>query len=403
MKYDFDAEIIRKGTNSVKWEFIHDGKTLHYWDEPENVSPDTRLLPMWVADMDFPCPEPVVDALIARAQHGIYGYTSPTNSYESAIANWMKKRHGWEISPEWICITPGVVPAINLLVETYIAAGEKVIIQPPVYHPFRRAIENNGGEVVNNPLVYENGFYSMDFEDLAQKTRDPKVKMAILCNPHNPVGRVWTREELLRFGEICEKNQVLVVSDEIHGDLILEGHVFTPFASINETFAQSSVICTAPSKTFNVAGLKTSNIIFPNDQLHNRFKKILERTGIKGGGPFGLVALEAAYDHGEDWLEQVLDYIKCNYEYLKAYIAEHLPQIRVIPLEGTYLVWLDCNGLGLSKSELRKAIFIEARVFLVEGDTFGIEGEGFERVNIACPRSILVEALDRLRNVIEKM
>jgi len=314
----------------------------------------------------------------------------------------MKKRHGWEIEPEWICTTPGVVPALNMLVKTYISPGDKVLIQTPVYYPFNKAVENGDGVLITNPLIYENGCYCMDFADLEQKTKDPQVKMAILCSPHNPVGRVWTRDELLRFGEICLKNNVLVVSDEIHGDLILEGYVFTPFAGISESFAQSSITCTAPSKTFNLAGLKTSNITIANEQLRARFKKTLGRTALGGVGAFGIVALEAAYNHGEEWLSQVLDYIMGNLRYLEKYIAEHLPQIKVVPLEGTYLAWLDCRSLGLGSKELERMMLEEARVYLDEGYIFGIEGEGFERVNLACPRSVLVEALERIRNVLER-
>jgi len=403
MKYDFDREINRKGTNSVKWEFIKQRDDLLYRQEPDDSSVDTRLLPMWVADMDFPCPGPVVDALVERAQHRIFGYTSPTDSYYDAIVNWMKKRHGWEIEPEWICTTPGVVPALNMLVKTYISPGNSVLIQTPVYYPFNKAVENSDGVLVTNSLIYEDGRYSMDFADLEEKTKNPQVKMAILCSPHNPVGRVWTRDELVRFGEICINNNVLVVSDEIHGDLILDGFVFTPFAGISEAFAQNSITCTAPSKTFNLAGLKTSNIIIPSTQVRSRYKKTLERTGLRGVGAFGVVALEAAYNHGEEWLAQVLDYIMGNLRCLEEYIAEHLPQITVVPLEGTYLVWLDCRRLGFGKLELEQVMFKEAKVYLDEGYIFGIEGEGFERINIACPRSVLVEALERIRKVIERM
>jgi cystathionine beta-lyase len=402
MKYDFDREIDRKGTNSVKWEFIKRGGGLLHREESDAPSSGTRLLPMWVADMDFPCPEPVVEALVARAQHRLFGYTAPTDSYYDAIVKWMKKRHGWEIEPEWICTTPGVVPALNMLVKTYISPGDKVLIQTPVYYPFTKAVENSDGVLITNPLIYENGRYCMDFADLEEKTKDPQVKMAILCSPHNPVGRVWTRDELLRFGEICLKNNVLVVSDEIHGDLILEGYVFTPFAGISEAFTQSSITCTAPSKTFNLAGLKTSNITIADEHLRARFKKTLERTSLGGVGAFGVVALEAAYNHGEEWLSQVLDYIMGNLRYLEKYIAEHLPQIKVVPLEGTYLAWLDCRSLGLGKKELERMMLEEARVYLDEGYIFGIEGEGFERVNLACPRSVLVEALERIRNVLER-
>ena len=403
MKYDFDREINRRGTNSVKWEFIHEGDELIYREEADDSSAGDRLLPMWVADMDFPCPEPVVDALVARAQHRIFGYTSPTDSYYRAIVDWMKRRHGWVIAPEWICTTPGVVPALNLIVKTLIVPGEKVLIQTPVYYPFNKAVENNDGVLVTNSLRFENGHYTMDFADLEKKIRDPKLKMAILCSPHNPVGRVWTRAELHRFGELCIKNDVQVISDEIHGDLILDDHVFTPFACLGDVFAQNSITCTAPSKTFNLAGLKTSNIIIPNGQLRARFNKTLAKSGLKGVNSFGVVALEAAYNHGEAWLEQALDYITGNLRYLEQYIAEHLPQITVIPLEGTYLAWLDCRRLELDKKELERVMLKEARVYFDEGYIFGSEGDGFERINIACPRSILVEALERIRNAVERL
>lgn len=403
MRYDFDQEIGRKGTNSVKWEFIQEGKDLLHWEHTDKAFGKNRVLPMWVADMDFPSPKPVVEALIARAEHGIYGYTTPTDSYYDAVVNWMKKRHAWDIAPDWICTTPGVVPALNMLVRTFVSPGEKVLIQPPVYYPFFSAIENNQGEIVSNPLVYEKGHYHMDFDDLEEKTKDPKVRMAILCSPHNPVGRVWTEDELLHFGEICVKNQVLIVSDEIHGDLIYKGYVFTPFASLGEDFAQNSIVCTAPSKTFNLAGLHTSNIIIPNHQLRSDFKKTLQSNGLFGIGPFGLVALEAAYKDGEEWLEQALAYIEDNLHFLEAYISQHIPRISVIRPEGTYLVWLDCRELGLDKWELKQLMLNEAKVYLDEGFIFGTEGEGFERINIACPRSILAEALERMKDVIARL
>ena len=402
MKYNFDGEISRKGTNSIKWEFIQEGQDLLHWEHTDKFFGENRILPMWVADMDFPCPRPVVEALLARAEHGIYGYTAQTDSYYGSVVSWMKKRHGWEIAAEWICTTPGVVPALNMLVRTFVSPGDKVLIQPPVYYPFFSAIENNDGELVANPLVYENGRYCMDFADLEEKTKDPKVRMAILCSPHNPVGRVWTRDELVRFGEICIKNNVLIVSDEIHGDLIYKGCVFTPLASISRDFAQNAIICTAPSKTFNMAGLQTSNIVIPNDQLRSRFKKTLQSNGLFGIGTFGVVALEAAYNHGEEWLEQVLDYIEDNLRILEEYVSQHIPQITVVRPEGTYLVWLDCRRLGLGKWELKQLMLNEAGVYLDDGFIFGPEGEGFERINIACPRSILVEALERIKNAIDR-
>jgi cystathionine beta-lyase len=403
MEKGFDEEIVRKGTNSVKWEFMPgEGESLRI-DHTDQFFGEDRILPMWVADMDFRCPDPVIEALLKRAQHGIYGYSAPTTEFYDSVVNWMDRRHGWCVEPEWICLTPGVVPALNLLVRTFLSPGEKVLVQPPVYHPFYSAIENNEGEIVTNPLIYQNRHYRMDFEDLERKAQDPAVKMVILCSPHNPVGRVWTREELSRFGEICLRNDLLVVSDEIHGDLIYKGCTFVPFANLSSEFADHSVICTAPSKTFNLAGLQSSCIIIPNKRIRAGFQKTLLSNGMFGINAFGMVALQAAYDQGEAWLEQVLAYVEGNFEYLESYITKHIPQIRVVEPEGTYMVWLDCRDLGLEGAELRKLMVEDARVFLVDGSTFGPEGEGFERINIACPRTILVEALDRIKKAIENL
>jgi len=358
---------------------------------------------MWVADMDFISPRSVVNALTARAQHGIYGYTAPTQDFYQSVVRWMQRRHDWEIAPEWICITPGIVPALNMLVRAFVSPGDRVLIQPPVYRPFYRAIQNNNAELAFNPLVYEDGRYRMDIEDLEAKCRDPKVKMAILCNPHNPVGRVWTREELAQFGEICIDHGVLVVSDEIHGDLIYKGNIFTPFANANDSFSQNSIICTSPSKTFNLAGLQTSCVVIPNEDLRSSFEKVLQSNGLSGISTFGVVAAQAAYDHGEEWLVRLLEYIEDNLKYLEQYIAEHIPQLTVVRPEGTYLVWLDCHRLRLGKWELKQFMLEEAKVYLEEGFIFGPEGEGFERINIACPRATLVEALDRIRQAVGKL
>ena len=317
MQYDFSREINRRGTHSLKWGFMQDEEDPLRMKPTEAFFGENRILPMWISDMDFASPRPVVEALIERATHGLYGYTGKTDSYCEAVVNWMRKRHGWEIAPEWICTTPGVVPALNMLVRAFVAPGERVLIQPPVYYPFFGAIENNGAEMVVNPLVYENGRYRMDFGDLEEKARDPRVRLAILCSPHNPVGRVWTADELTRFGEICLKNDVLIVSDEIHGDLIYRGHTFTPFARLGEAFAQNAITCTAPSKTFNLAGLHTSNIIISNPELRGRFEKTLQSNGLFGINAFGVVAVEAAYNHGEEWLAQVLDYLEGNLRYLE--------------------------------------------------------------------------------------
>ncbi|OQY37416.1 MAG: cystathionine beta-lyase [Anaerolineaceae bacterium 4572_5.2] len=403
MSYHLDTEFDRQGTHSVKWEFIVKDGQFTYGDHADKKYGKERILPMWVADMDFRCPPAVIEALVKRAQHGIFGYTAPTDSCYEAVIGWMKRRYGWDIERKWITLSPGIVPAINMLVQSFIAPGEKVLIQRPVYYPFMRAIENNGGEIVSNSLLYENGRYRMDFDDLAAKTADPAVKMAILCSPHNPISRVWTRAELIQFGEICIENKVVIVSDEIHCDLIFSGQSFTAFASISDTFAQNSIICTAPSKTFNLAGLQTSNIIIQNEEWRAKFRKRLECNGLTVQNNFGIVALEAAYNYGETWLAEVMAYVEANYKFMAAYMAEHLPQVTITPPEATYLIWCDFKQLGLS-SEARKTLMMEhARVYLDEGEMFGPEGEGFERFNLACPRSILAEALERIKTAVDSL
>jgi cystathionine beta-lyase len=312
----------------------------------------------------------------------------------------MKKRHGWEVNPDWICLSPGVVPAINMLIRALITPGDKVLIQPPVYHPFFGAIENNYGTVLANPLIYEDGRYRMDFIDLEVKARDPEVKLVILCNPHNPVGRVWTMEELTLFGEICIENNLLIIADEIHGDLILRGHTFTPFASLNNDFLLNAITCTAPSKTFNLAGLQSSNIIIPDETLQGKFNHILESNGLLTLNAFGIVASEAAYTSGEDWLDQVMDYVEGNLDYLLEFIQDRVPQISVVKPEGTYLVWLDCRRLGMNAQELSRLFLEKARVILDDGQIFGEPGEGFERINIACSRHLLIDALQRIETAI---
>ena len=403
MTFNFDAEIDRTGTHSIKWEFLFEGHKLVFGDHAQAKHGRDRLLPMWVADMDFRCPPAVIDALTERVAHGIFGYAMPSDSYYEAVINWIARRYGVVVERDWLVLTPGIVPALNMLVETLIAPGDKVLVQRPVYYPFFAAIENNGGEIVSNTLVLENGRYTIDFDDLAAKAADPAVKMAILCSPHNPVGRVWTREELTRFGEICLANDVLVISDEIHCDLIYDGVAFTSFAAINETFAQKSIICTAPSKTFNMAGLKTSNIIIQDKEIRAKLNKTLLRHGLLGGNALGLVATEAAYNHGEAWLAEVMAYIEANYHFMVAYLAEHLPQLEVIRPEGTYLVWVDCRKLGLDAAARRQLLLGEAKVFLDNGEMFGPEGEGFERFNLACPRSILAEALERIGTAVSHL
>ncbi|WP_077619306.1 MalY/PatB family protein [Bacillus sinesaloumensis] len=388
MKYNFDESINRMQTNSVKW------------DEVENVFGDKEILPMWVADMDFKSPQPVIDAIQKRAEHGIFGYTTRPAAYYEATVGWMKRRHNWNIDKDWICFSPGVVPALHIIVQTFTSPGDKILIQQPVYYPFMSVIEKNGREIVNNPLRYENGRYSMDFDDLEKKI-DTDVKMIILSNPHNPVGRVWTKDELTKLGEICLNHNILIVSDEIHFDLVYKGNVHTPFAAISDQFAQSSITCTAPSKTFNLAGLQTSNIIIPKKEYRERFNQAVEEAFLSITNTFGVTGLIAAYEEGDEWLDQLLDYLKGNLDFLKEYIKSNIPEVKVIEPEATYLVWLDCREFGLDSKELENVIQKQGKVAFDEGYIFGKEGEGFTRINIACPRTLLEEGLKRFAQAIK--
>ena len=399
----FDEEISRKGTHSIKWEFVLEDSKLIVANKTDPEGEKAQLLPMWVADMDFRSPPAVIEALVARAEHGIYGYTFPTGSYYAALQNWVARRHGWELKPGSVLLTPGLLPALNMAVQTFVAPGDKVLIQPPVYYPFFWAVDNNGAEIVTNSLINENGHYRMDLDDLAQKVSDPAVKMVILCNPHNPVGRVWTPEELTQFGEICLENDVLVVSDEVHCDLIYSNKVFTSFAKLGDDFRQKSVICTAASKTFNLAGLQTSSIIISDDELRDRFAATIKRNGVFLANPFGIVAAEAAYNYGEVWLAEVMAYVEDNYRFMGSYLTEHLPQLKINHPEGTYLVWVDCRELGIDTAARKQLMMEQARVNLDEGELFGPEGEGFERFNIACPRSTLEAVLDRIKTAVNSI
>ncbi len=391
VKYNFDKVIDRTDYHSVKW------------DELENTFGAKDVLPMWVADMEFRSSEPVIDAIENAVQHGIYGYTSRPSSYYQAIIDWMEKRHNWKVKKDWLAYSPGVVPALSFIIRAFTQPGDKVIIQPPVYYPFFKVIENNGCHIINNPLKLENERYVMDFEDLERKIDDSRVKILILCSPHNPVGRVWQKEELIRIGEICLKNGVIVISDEIHADILFEGYKHTPFASISQEFTQNSITCTAPSKTFNLAGLQTSTIIIPNKKYYKIYDNILNSLALNENNVFGLVALEAAYRYGEEWLAQLLSYLNENLRFLMKYFEERIPKIKVIKPEGTYLVWLDCRQLGFNTKDLNDFMIKKARVALDDGYWFGVEGEGFMRINIACPRSFLEEGLKRIERAVNSL
>ena len=392
MKYNFDEVIDRTNYHSVKWDDLE----TTFGAVPKDV------LPMWVADMEFRSPQPVIEAIKKAAEHGIYGYTSRPDSYYQAIIDWMERRHSWKVKKDWLAFSPGVVPALSFIIRAFTQPGDKVVDQPPVYYPFFRVIENNGCRVVNNPLKFSNKKYFIDWEDLERKIDDPRVKLLILCSPHNPVGRVWQKEELIILGEICLKHNIIVVSDEIHADILFKGYKHTPFASISPAFAHHSITCTAPSKTFNLAGLQTSTIIIPNKKYYKIYNNILDSLALDENNVFGLVALEAAYRDGEEWLEQLLAYLNENLEFLMKYFRERIPKIKVIKPEGTYLVWLDCRQLGLSTKDLNNFMINKAGVALDGGDWFGTEGKGFMRINIACPRSFLEECLKRIERAAGK-
>jgi len=393
MKYNFDEIIDRTNYHSVKWDELK----IKFGDIPEDV------LPMWIADMEFRSPQPVIEAIKKANEHGIYGYTSRPDSYYRAIIDWMERRHSWKVKKDWLAFSPGVVPALSFIIRAFTQPGDKVVVQPPVYYPFFRVIENNGCHVVNNPLKFGNKKYFMDYDDLERKVVDPRVKLLILCSPHNPVGRVWQKEELIILGEICLEHNVIVVSDEIHADILFKGYKHTPFASISPAFAHNSITCTAPSKTFNLAGLQTSTIIIPNKKYYKIYNNILDSLALDENNVFGLVALEAAYRDGEEWLEQLLSYLNENLEFLMKYFKERIPKIKVIKPEGTYLVWLDCRELGLSAKDLNNFMIKKAKVALDDGCWFGTEGNGFMRINIACPRSFLEECLKRIERAVNSL
>ena len=390
MAYNFDETIERRGTASAKWDAV------------KELFGSEDVLPLWVADMDFRVPEEVVEAIKETADHGIFGYTLRSDEYKQAVKDWMKNRHGWEIDGEWITQTPGVVNALNMAVLAYTEPGDSVIVQPPVYYPFMKAINNHGRQVVNNPLIDRGGRYEMDFDDLEAKIEDSGAKLLFLCNPQNPSGRVWTPDELKQLGDICVRHGVTVVSDEIHGDLILGDQPHTPFAGISDEFAEISVTCTAPSKTFNLAGLHTSNIIIPDEERRKAFNVQLDKFAVGGSSPIGAAATIAAYRHGEEWLENLLDYVRDNYAFLTEFTEANIPELKVYPLESTYLAWVDARALGLDNKALETFMAKEAKVGLNQGHIFGPGGEGFVRVNLACTRKTLEEALNRIKEAVKK-
>lgn len=386
---DFDTVIERRGTESLKYDFaLRRGK-------PEDV------LPLWVADMDFKTSSYVEDAVIERTRHAIFGYTETLEEYFNAVAGWMKRHHDWEIRREWLVKTPGVVFALAMGVKAYTKPGDPVLIQQPVYYPFSEVIEDNGRRIVSNDLyIGEDNRYHIDFDDFERKIRDNDIKLFILCNPHNPTGRVFTTEELTRLGDICLKYGVTVISDEIHNDIILEGK-HTVFALVKKEFEEISVICTSPSKTFNLAGMLLSNIFIPNRTLRKSFKKQVDAAGISQLGTLGITAAKAAYEKGDEWYNAMLGYVKENVQFVREYTEKHLKGVELIKSEGTYLLWLDFRKTGISPKELDRRITYDAKLWLDSGEIFGKTGEGFQRINVAAPKAVIEECMERLKNILK--
>lgn len=381
MKYDFDRPISRRGTDSYKWD----------------SATSEGILPMWVADMDFATAPAIVDALRRRVEHGIFGYTRVPDGYYESVMRWFARRHGWTIDREWIIYTSGVVPAVSAIIKALTVPGDKVLVQTPVYNCFFSSIRNNGCTVVSSPLTLAGNTFTVDYEDLERKAADPRVKVMLLCNPHNPVGKVWRREELVRIGEICIRHGVTVVSDEIHCELVFPGYRYTPFASISADFLRHSVTCISPSKAFNIAGLQIANIVCADADRRAKIDRAINDNEVCDVNPFGVIATQAAYNEGEEWLDQLLEYLHANYLYMQEFCREHLPEYPITLLEGTYLVLMDCRRLGISSKELEQRLLAEAGLWLNAGIMYGAEGEGFMRWNIACPQTTLAEGLRRFK------
>ena len=384
MQYDFDTPIDRTHTWSIKHDF-----------KKENGKADD-ILPLWVADMDFRSPDSVVEALKKAVDHGIFGYSRADESYFDAVAAWYQKRHHLTLQPEWMTCTPGIVFALSIAVRAFTQEGDAVLIQPPVYHPFSRAILRNKRTLVENPLVLKDGHYEMDLEELEQKVLDEHVKLMILCNPHNPVGRVWTREELTALADVCLRHHVYVISDEIHGDFVWQGHEQTPYASISEEACLHSMMCTAPSKTFNLAGMATSNLFIPDPEMRRKFRSELLDVGQENMNRLGLFACRAAYEGGGEWLDQLIGYLAGNLALVRDFCKNRVPQIQLVEPEGTYLAWLDCRELGMTDDELMAFFSNEAKVWLDPGTHSGEQGSGFMRFNLGSSRSVIAQALDRI-------
>ena len=390
MPYDFSKIIDRTGTNSYKY------------DLRDKLFGTEDIFPMWVADMDFATPDFVMNSLKDRMNHPILGYTLRSNEFNESIAEWLMYKHKWNIKEEWISFAPGVVPALNLLVLAFTHPGDKIIVQPPVYFPFFSAVKNHQRILVNNPLKLVNNRYEMDFNDLRAKI-DKDVKMLFLCSPQNPGGMVWQKDTLTELAAICLENKILLVSDEIHADLVYKGFSHIPTASLGKEILMQSITCMAPSKTFNTAGLSTSYLIIPNKQLRDRYNSTLDHVHVGAGNIFGDEALIAAYKNGREWLNELMAYLKDNLDYATSFLQEQIPKIRPITPEATYMLWLNCTGLKLNASNLNKFLIQKAKLGLSNGSLFGQDGRGFQRMNFACPRSNLEQALAGLKSAVENL
>ncbi len=389
MKYNFDEIINRKNTNSLKYDFaVERGK-------PANV------LPLWVADMDVMAAPEIIAAITAGCQHGIFGYSDVKRDYFLTIAKWLDESFSWKVQEDWLVKAPGVVFSIAMAIRAFTKPGDSILIQRPVYYPFSLTIEDNNRRLVNSPLVYKNSHYEMDYTDFEEKIIQNNVKLFILCSPHNPVGRVWTKAELIRIGDICVKHDVLIIADEIHHEFVYTGHTHHVFADLKPEYLNRTITCTAPSKTFNLAGLQISHIFIADQTLRKKFQKEIDKTGYCELNSLGLIAAKAAYEHGRDWLNQLKVYLTENLQFSRDFIAKELPGVRLVEPEGTYLIWLDFSELGLSPEELDQKIIYKAGLWLDRGPMFGPEGTNFQRINIACPRSTLKQALLNLKSILD--
>jgi len=390
MKYGFDKIIDRKNTKCYKWDYNRE------------IFGKEDLLSMWVADMDFQAPPEVLEVLQKRIDHGVFGYTGITDSFYDSIINWMKERFNWEIKKDWIIATPGIVPSINFALQTYTEKSDKILVQTPVYYPFFTSIKNNKRTLIVSELKLIDDHYEMDFTDLEKKLADD-VKMMILCSPHNPVSRVWKLDELQRISELCLKLNVLLISDEIHSDLIFSSNEHIPIPTISKQIADNSITMFAPSKTFNVAGLSLSFVIIPNKKIRAMFKKTLQKLGLHLSNLFGIEALEASYKYGTKWLEELLIYVEDNYNFVQQYFQNNIPKIKPIKMEGTYLLWLDCREMGLSQKELVNFFINKAGLALNDGSKFGKGGKGFMRMNLGCSRKLIEQAFKQMESAVNNI